>query len=398
MVGVWQPDAVIKAKLDHFKGTYFGYIDQNIDSIDSNVPVFFGQLIATLEKSMPDLSDELHDHFIDSITIRVFQKSRKADDIAFVEKLFDHAMRNKRRRTGNALCQICLGFRMINVGKYADAIEKLVHYRNLDACICTAVAYCHFVLSTQQVTAVMPDDTIRRPTQMALPAREQMIELVRLHPPINRLKERDIYDDPAIDKIFWFMIRQAIEWFPSEREFLRIGIEKATKDGITDLREELLGIAIERFTNDMYFLRELYNLKIEKRDAAGVAGVVKQMTQFYPKEIEPIYYGLKVAIITAKVETYYRFRKLALMNKIPQNMLLLLDFAFEMMSGNVTDARVCLGEIRETFGPNHYYVTLLEYVAHDFLSDDEKKVKQAKKALIDSIDRYCMMILKIKNN
>jgi hypothetical protein len=36
-------------------------------------------------------------------------------------------------------------------------------------------------------------------------------------------------------------------------------------------------------------------------------------------------------------------------------------------------------------------------VAHDFLSDDEKKVKQAKKAIIDSIDQYCMKLLKIKD-
>jgi hypothetical protein len=49
------------------------------------------------------------------------------------------------------------------------------------------------------------------------------------------------------------------------------------------------------------------------------------------------------------------------------------------------------------FGTQHYYVTLLEYVAHDFLSEDEKKVKQAKKAIIDSIDQYCMKLLKIRD-
>jgi hypothetical protein len=48
-------------------------------------------------------------------------------------------------------------------------------------------------------------------------------------------------------------------------------------------------------------------------------------------------------------------------------------------------------------GPRHYYATLLEYVAHDFLLDDEKKVKQAKRAMIDSIDQYCLKLLKIKD-
>jgi hypothetical protein len=41
-------------------------------------------------------------------------------------------------------------------------------------------------------------------------------------------------------------------------------------------------------------------------------------------------------------------------------------------------------------------VTLLEYVAHDFQSDDTKKVKRAKKAMFDAIDQYCMKLLKIE--
>ena len=224
-----------------------------------------------------------------------------------------------------------------------------------------------------------------------------MIELVRINPPVNRLREMGIGDDPGINKIFWFMLKQAIEWFPEDREYLRIGIEKASKDGRRDVREELLGIAIERFFDDMYFLRELYKLKLESRDAMGVAGIIKQMTQQYPDELEPIYYGLKLAIITAREEVYYRFRKLAISKNIPQRALVLLDFGFEMMSGKHFEAHACLDEIKVTFGPHHHYIILLEFVAHDFLSEDEKKVKQAKKALIDSIDRYCHKLLKIKD-
>ena len=147
----------------------------------------------------------------------------------------------------------------------------------------------------------------------------------------------------------------------------------------------------------MYFLRELYKLKLEQRDAGGVAGVVKQMTQQYPEDLEPLYYGMKLSVITSRVETYYRFRKLALIKNMPQNALVLLDFAFELMIGKQYEAMACLDEIKVKFGPQHYYVTLLEYVAHDFLSEDEKKVKQAKKAMIDSIDQYCMKLLKIKD-
>ena len=137
--------------------------------------------------------------------------------------------------------------------------------------------------------------------------------------------------------------------------------------------------------------------KLEKRDAGGVAGVVKQMTQQYPDELEPIYYGLKLAIITNREDIFDRFRKLAVSKNFPQQALSLLDFGFELMSGNLHEAHACLDEIKETFGLHHYYVILLEYVAHDFLSDDEKKVKQAKKAMISSIDHYCLKLLKIKD-
>jgi hypothetical protein len=393
----WQPDAIVKLKLDQIKHDFFDYIDKNTDKIDANVPVFYGHVIATLEKTLPDVSDDLHDQFIDNITIRVLNASTRSGEITFIEKLFDYAERIRRRKTGKALYEIVLGIKMINLGKYPEAIELLKKYRSVDALICPAVAYCYVVLSSRQGSVTDKDDTFHRPKQTVLDAREQMIELIRLNPPVNRLKDMDVGEDPNINKIFWFMINLAIEWFPGEREYIRIGIEKATRDGKRDIKAELLTVAIERFYKDMYFLRELYTFKLENRDGGGVAGVVKQMIQQYPDEIEPIYFGLKTSIITVRLESYYRFRKLALSKNIPPNALLLLDFAFELMSGKQYEARACLDEIKVKFGPRHYYVTLLEYVAHDFLSDDEKKVKQAKKAMIDSIDQYCLNLLKIKD-
>ncbi len=398
MVQEWQPDAIVRIKLDQIKRDFFDYIEKNIDKIDSNVPVFFGHITATLEKTLPDINDDLYDRFIDTITARVLDVSKRSTDVSFVEKLFEYAIRNKRKRKGRTVYDILLGLKMINTGKYSEAIEQLKPHRVVDAIICPSISYCYFVLSTQQGEEPDPGGrTVRGPNQMALAAREQMIELIRLNPPVNRLKDLEIVDDARINKIFWFMIKQSIEWFPSEREILRIGVEKAARDGMSDLKEELLSIAIERFSNDMYFLRELYKLKLEKRDAGGVAGVIKQMTQQYPEELEPLYYGMKLSVITARLETYYRFRKLALIKKMPLNVLVLLDFAFELMSGKQYEALACLEEIKVKFGPRHYYVTLIEYVAHDFLSEDEKKVKQAKKAMIDSIDQYCLKLLKIKD-
>jgi hypothetical protein len=395
MAEEWRPDAILKAKTSQIKLEFFDYIEKNIDRIDANIPVFFGQVAATLDTSLPGIPDDMHDQFINSLTMKVLESSKKSGDIAAVEKLFDYAIRNMRGRKGRAIYDIILGLRMVTDGRFADAISHLKRYRNVDAILCPAIAYCYYTLSTRQpVSEGTPSPAL--PGDLKLAAREQMMELVTLKPPVNRLKNYEVTEDAGITKIFWFMLKHAIEWFPSEREFLRIGVEKATKDRNTDIREELLTIAIERFCNDMHFLREMYFLKLEQRDAGGLAGVVKQMTQQFPDDIEPVYYGLRLAVMASRGETYSRFRKLAVSRNFPPNVLLLSDFAFELMSGRQHEARACLDEIKQKFGPHHFYVMMLDYVVSDFFSDDQKKEKKAKKVLIDSLDQYCMKILKIK--
>jgi hypothetical protein len=390
----WQPDAVFKAKTGQLKTEFFDYIDKNIDKIDMNIPVFFGHVATTLDNSLPGISEDVHDQFIHSITMKVLETSKNSDTVG-VEKLFDYAIRNKRGKKGRAIYDIILGLRMVTDGRFDDAIEHLKKYRNVDALICPSIAYCYHMLSIQQMKS--DEDPSSAPANnLALAAREQMMELVHLKPPLNRLLINNVAEDPRITTIFWFMLKNAIEWFPGEAEFLRIGLDKATKDGKTDIKEELLTIATERFVSDMYFLREMFRLKLEQRDAGGLAGVVKHMTQQFPDSVEPVYYGLKLAVMAARGETYSRFRNLALSKNFPQNVLLLSDFAFEVMSGKQYEALACLDEIRQKLGPRHYYVTMLDYVVADFGSDDQKKVKKAKKILIDSLDQYCMMLLKIK--
>ena len=392
-----QPDAVIRLKLDQLKSDFFEYIEKNIDKIDTNIPVFYGQVIATLEKAVPAVNDDLYDRFIDSITLRVLETSNMSGDLSHVQKLFDYAERHKRKKTGKTLYDIVLGINLINTEKYTEAIERLKKYRHADVLICPALAYCYLAGAPMPKGGPDAENLSRGPAPDELAAREQMIELVRLNPPVNRLREMGIGDDPGMNRIFWFMLKKAMEWFPESREYLRIGIEKASADGRRDIREELLGLATERFFNDMYFLRELYRLKLENRDAPGVAGVVRQMTQQFPDELEPVYYGMKLSIITTHADVYYKFRKLALAKNIPRTALSLLDFGFEMMSGRKSEAHACLDEIKLVFGPHHYFAILLDYVAHDLSSDDEKKVKQAKKALIDSIDYYCLSVMKMQD-
>lgn len=394
MTEEWQPEATDRVKLLQLQREFFDYIEKNIEKIDTNIPVFYGHVAATLDNTFPTLSDEARDHFVDAVTAKVLVVSKKTNDIPFVEKLFDYAMRNKKSQKGKAIYDILLGFRLLHNGRLSEAADALRKYRSLDVTICPVIAYCYYTLSTQQMPPGQ-DVNSARPNEMMLAAREQMIELLRINPPVNRLRDSDIPEDPQIVKIFWFMVKRAIEWFPSESGFLRIGIEKATRDENLDAKEELLNIAIERFYNDKFFLREMYRLKYERRDAGGIAGIVKQMTQQFPDEIEPVYYGLHLSIISARSETYARFRKLAVAKEMPKNILLLVDFAFEIMCGRRAEATAYLEELRQRFGGRHYYVLLLDYVIHDAFSDDEKRVKRAKKALVDSIDQYCMKALKI---
>jgi hypothetical protein len=168
----WQPDAIVRIKLDQIKRDFFDYIDKNIDKIDSNIPVFYGHIAASLEKTIPNLNDDLYDRFVDTITARVLDASKRSTDIPFVEKLFEHAIRNKRKRKGRTIYDILLGLKMINMGKYSEAIEQLKPHRSVDAIICPSISYCYFVLSTQQGEDSDPAGrTVRGPNQMALAAR-----------------------------------------------------------------------------------------------------------------------------------------------------------------------------------------------------------------------------------
>ena len=54
----------------------------------------------------------------------VLEASKRSDDIPFVEKLFDYALRNKRGNRNRAVYDILLGMKMINTGKYAEGAEQ----------------------------------------------------------------------------------------------------------------------------------------------------------------------------------------------------------------------------------------------------------------------------------
>ena len=125
MADDWQPEAVVRLRLEHLKKEFIDYIKVNSEKIDDNVPVFFGQVIASLDKTLPGINEDSFDQFIDAMAFGVLEASKRSDDIPFVEKLFDYAMRNKRGKRDRTVYDILLGMKMLNNGKYAEAAAQL---------------------------------------------------------------------------------------------------------------------------------------------------------------------------------------------------------------------------------------------------------------------------------
>ncbi|MCU0632910.1 MAG: hypothetical protein MUC66_08045 [Methanolinea sp.] len=389
----WIPDALIEQKMGQTKREMMEYIEKNSEKIDSNLPIFFGHVVSIIEKNFPDIPDQAYDRFIDDVTVKVLEDSKRSTDIEYIEKLFRHATRVKRKYTGRAIFDIVLGIKLIDIGKYTDAIEVLKKYRTVDAMVCTAIAFCYYELSSLELP---PDKKPDKATTsaMALNSREQMIELVRLRPPVNRIRFPQVVQELRVNKIFWFMIKLAIDWFSNEPEYIKIGLEKAKKDGNRDMRGELLKIASERYYNDMFFLRDLYHFKLEGRDAGGATAVVRQMMQQHPEELEPLYYGLQLSIISSQESAYQKFRSTAISKKMPAHIILMLDLSFMIISGRKTDAEVMLDDLKKKLPALGYYLGVLEYLMGDIFSEDEKRSKTAKKLFLDSIDMYSLKLLK----
>lgn len=397
MAGEWVPDALIEQKMGQTKREMMDYIEKNSEKIDSNLPVFFGHVISILENNFPDIPDQVYDRFIDDVTVKVLEESKRSTDVEYIERLFRHATRVKRKYTGRAIFDIVLGLKLIDIGKYKDAIDILMKYRTVDAIVCTAIAFCYYELSALELP---PDQRPDKSTtsSMALSAREQMIELARLQPPVNRLRFPQVIQELRVNKIFWFMIKLAIDWFPDQPVYLKIGLEKAKKDQNRDMRGDLLKIAAERYYNDMFFLRDLYHFKLEARDAGGATAVVRQMMQQHPDELEPLYYGLQLAIMSSQDSAYQKFRSTAISKKMPAHVILLLDLAFFLISGRRTDAEVMFEDMEKKLPALGYYLEVLDYLMQDIFSEDEKRSKTARKVFMDSIDQYCLKLIKMKED
>ena len=167
MEDVWQPEALRNRRLEQLQATMNDYVEKNTVQIEGNLPVFFGHVAATLDRTFPDLDDRSYDDFIDGITFTLLNVTREAPTVEFLEKTLRHAMGNKRRRRGRATLDVVVALKLIDTGNYVMAIDYLMRYRNYDGRVNAAIAYCHYVLS--QGTA--REQGLRPTTGNSTPAR-----------------------------------------------------------------------------------------------------------------------------------------------------------------------------------------------------------------------------------
>ncbi|MDI6719537.1 MAG: hypothetical protein QMD46_08015 [Methanomicrobiales archaeon] len=382
-------------RLNLLQREFVSYIQKNAKKVEANLPVFYGYVIASLDDLGGEIDDASYDAFIDAISGKLLEGCGRAADPEFIEKVIANALRCRKHAAVRTGLDIAAGVQLMKAGDYAHAIPYLSRYAEADAAIGTALAYCYYMLSLSEI-AGSGGRTGARPGESELLAREQMLLLVERAPPVHRLPELLAVSDPLVTRAFWLMISCALEWFPSEKRFFYMGLEKARRDGNREMRLELLKIATERFFDDMVFLRESFYIRLEERDAIGAAGVVKQMMQQYPEDLEPIYYGMKLSLLTTVRSTYETFRKLAIAKGMPPYLVQLQDLAFALLTRENQNALRLIRDLKRKPPSLPYYATALEYIAHDFFHEDEKRAKRAKKALLDSIDQFCLQTLRVE--
>lgn len=383
-------DAIVYDKLKLLKKDFFGYIERNTVKVDANLPVFYGYVISAVEASFPKLSDDVYDDFLDSITFKVLDVSSNSGDPEYIRKVIANAIRFKKKKDAEMGVNIVVGLKLLKTGDFVHSLEYLKKYVALDAKIGAAVVNCYYSLSLREFKKDEDSSRNYRPGEMELLARETLLNLTRLRPPVNNLPQLQV-DDPAfLEKTFWQMVFTGLEWFPSEKWFVEIGLKNAVFTSNVDMRKRLLEIGSERFYSDIPFLREMFYYNLENRDAGGAAGVVNQLIKQYPEELEPIYLGLKLSLLATKKNTYHSFRKLAITKSMPPYILELLDFSFDLLNNETQEATNRINDFETEYPHLAYYATVLRYLAYDFSSNNEVRIKKAKKALLDSVDQFCL--------
>ncbi|WFN35177.1 hypothetical protein L1S32_03405 [Methanogenium sp. S4BF] len=386
-------DAIRYEKIENLRQDLYSYIDNNTEKIDINLPVFFAHIVSALDNGFPDIDGATYDEFIDSIAYRLMTKSSQGGSTQYIERIILTAIRSKRS-SGKASLKILGGLQLLSSGHCQDAISYFADYWKHDARIGFYIAYCYYTISKSR-KGEESSDISRQKQETELAAREQLLEMVRVKPPLYRLKPLDLSEDEAVDNALWFMVKMSLWWFPNEKWFIQVGLEKAKKDNNEAKRVELLNIATVKFFNDLDFLRESFMFRLEQGDGVGANGIVKQMIQQYPDSLEPVYYGLKLSLIATGKTSYSQYRSMAAEKGMPVYLIQIFDWAFYVLKEQEKEANMQFRELSRRFKSLSYYFIPLDYIVQNIFSADEEESKRARILFIDSIDLYAKKVLKV---
>lgn len=413
------PDDPGQEQLEDIQSRFFTYISNNSEAIDKSLTLFFDQVESTIKSSLPHIPVPDYIHFLDEIACHIFRTSSHRDEPAYNELLGSVLKEKKPGAGGRGALDLVSGIHRITRGNYANATELLRKYQYYDPRIGFALAWCYLKMdetlpaahpnlpeySTDAGRSKLVESKVRtngfpdtRPSEMVLHAREQLMELARKQPALVDHQVLNVDEEATLDAIFWRIYAQAREWFPYERWFVDIGLAKAEHDDDGEKFDLLLKEGTEQFPDDISFLRIAFSDALLKESFESAAKILQTMVRVMPDGVEPVYYGLKLALVTRNKQIFYRFRKLAIIRGFPAYLLLLLEYAFLVLQRNDSAAR----EKRDVFAMQYpgltYIVRLLAYLEEDAFSGDPAREKRSREALIPIIDSFAMNVLKIRED
>lgn len=382
------PEVVVSNRLDKAKAEIFSYIESNAEAIDENFPVFFGNVVMLLDRAGVPIADASYDEFIDAIVYRVFEASKRAEDLKFLNRACEIACGMKRKKERKAGVHLAAAVKLMKTGMPLAATLFLQPYRKHDAAVGCWYAYCYYVLYKEGSTE--PGYSAAERWNYLKAARQYMEELGQLRPGMQRLVRGELEQDRWLAEPFWVMIFLATEWIPENRWFLETGIIQSKKEKNDAALVKMLQIGLIRFPDEIFFYREAYHLKFEQGDLADAMGLIRDLVQRFPDDLEPVYYGLRTTLYLPG-EEFNTFRKAAERLKMPGHVLCLLDYAYAFLRGRRGQATLCLDEFQRKYPSLNYYSDMLRFVTAD-IPPTEKGVNAA---VFTSVDHFCKRMLKI---
>ena len=382
------PEVVVSNRLEKAKAEIFSYIDSNAKAIDENFPVFFGNVVTLLDRAGAPITDAIYDEFIDAIVFRVFEASKRAGDLKFLNRACEIACGMKRKKERKAGVHLAAAVKLMKIGMPLAATVFLQPYRKHDAAVGCWYAYCYYVLYKEG--SAEPGYSAAERWNYLKAARQYMEELGQLRPGMQRLVRGELEQDRSLAEPFWVMIFLATEWIPENRWFLEIGIAQSKKEKNDVALVKMLQIGLIRFPDEIFFYREAYHLKFEQGDLADAMGLIRDLVQRFPDDLEPVYYSLRTTLYLPG-EEFNTFRKSAEQLKMPGHVLCLLDYAYAFLRGRRGQATLCLDEFQRKYPSLNYYSDMLRFVTTD-IPPTEKGVNAA---VFTSVDHFCKRMLKI---